>query len=185
MGKVREETPARSSKERKPTVSEGAKPSVSAKPAYARAVTGFFSNLVRTERYKPTQGKRARLWTAIGLGAVFLSGLYTFYNLYLADQGPLYRYNTALALAAVAAWVIWRIVEYPPFAEFLIATEAEMNKVSWTSWDDLKRATAVVLATVFLISMFLFGVDVLWSELLKLIGVLSYDGGGAFGSQAG
>ena len=36
----------------------------------------------------------------------------------------------------------------PPFVEFLIATEAEMNKVSWTSRDDLYRATSVVLTTV-------------------------------------
>ncbi len=166
-------------------MNEGAKVPSSAKPGYARAVTGFFSNLLRTDRYKPTQGKRARLWTALGLGAIFASGLYTFYNYYLSDQGRLLSYNTALALAAVSAWLIWRFVEYPPFADFLIATEAEMNKVSWTSWDDLKRATAVVLATVFLISMFLFGVDVLWSKLLLIIGVLRFDGGGGFGSQAG
>ena len=38
-------------------------------------------------------------------------------------------------------WIIFRLVQYPPFVEFLIATEAEMNKVSWTSRDDLYRAT--------------------------------------------
>ena len=42
-------------------------------------------------------------------------------------------------------WLIFRLVQYPPFADFLIATEAEMNKVSWTSRDDLNRATTVVL----------------------------------------
>ena len=39
-----------------------------------------------------------------------------------------------------------------------------MNKVSWTSRDDLYRATTVVLATVVLMAVFLFGVDWLWSQ---------------------
>ena len=59
----------------------------------------------------------------------------------------------------ILGWVIFRIVHFPPFAEFLIATEAEMNKVSWTSKEDLNRATTVVLATVVLMAVFLFVVD--------------------------
>ena len=69
--------------------------------------------------------------------------------------------------------------------EFLIATEAEMNKVSWTSREDLYRATTVVLVTTALMALFLFGVDWLWSILLQLLGVLKFGGGGAFGSNAG
>ena len=67
--------------------------------------------------------------------------------------------------ALVLGWVIFRLVQFPPFVEFLIATEAEMNKVSWTSKDDLYRATTVVLTTVLLMAVFLFGVDWLWSIL--------------------
>ena len=55
-----------------------------------------------------------------------------------------------------------------------IATEAEMNKVSWTSRDDLYRATSVVLTTVLLMAVYLFGVDWVWSNLLQLIGVLRF-----------
>ena len=76
-------------------------------------------------------------------------------------------------------------MQFPPFVEFLIATEAEMNKVSWTSRDDLYRATTVVLSTVVLMAVFLFGVDFLWSNLLQIVGVLKFGGGGAFGSTAG
>ena len=71
-------------------------------------------------------------------------------------------------------WIIFRLVQYPPFVEFLIATEAEMNKVSWTSRDDLYRATSVVLTTVLLMAVYLFGVDWVWSNLLQLIGVLRF-----------
>ena len=179
MGKVREETMS------KPSAGDGGKPTGPAKSGRTRAVAGFFGNLLRSDRYKPTQGKRARLFTALGLGTVVLAGLYTFYNYALADTGRLISYNTVLGLGLLAAWIIWRVVEYPPFADFLIATEAEMNKVSWSSWDDLKRATFVVLATVLIIALFLLGVDVVWSKLLQIIGVLRFDGGGGFGSQAG
>ncbi len=34
-------------------------------------------------------------------------------------------------------------------------------------------------------AVFLFGVDWIWSNLLQLIGVLKFGGGGAFGSSAG
>jgi preprotein translocase subunit SecE len=43
----------------------------------------------------------------------------------------------------------------------------------------------VVLSTVFLMAVFLFGVDWIWSNLLQLLGVLKFGGGGAFGSSAG
>jgi preprotein translocase subunit SecE len=179
MGKVREDTMA------KPSAGDGGKPTGANKPGRSRAVVGFVGNLLRADRYKPTQGKKARLWTALGLAAVVAAGLSTFYNTVLGETTLLVRFNTTVALGLLAAWLIWRAVEYPPFADFLVATEAEMNKVSWTNWDDLKRATVVVLATVLIISLFLLGVDVLWSKLLQLIGVLHFDGSGGFGSQAG
>src|SRR2546430_6963945 len=34
-----------------------------------------------------------------------------------------------LLLAAASLWLAYRVVNYPTFADFLIATEAEMNKV--------------------------------------------------------
>ena len=94
------------------------------------------------------------------------------------------RFGVPAAVGLVLGWVIFRLVQYPPFVEFLIATEAEMNKVSWTSRDDLYRATTVVLVTVTLMAVFLFGVDWLWANLLSLLGVLKFSGGGAFGSSA-
>jgi preprotein translocase SecE subunit len=71
-------------------------------------------------------------------------------------------------------WLAWRVVNFPPFADFLIATEAELNKVSWTTRSRLIQDTIVVLATVFLMAMFLFLMDQTWRVVLswKPIGVL-------------
>ena len=98
---------------------------------------------------------------------------------------PGFPFGIPAAVGAVLGWIIFRLVQYPPFVEFLIATEAEMNKVSWTSRDDLYRATTVVLATVVLMAVFLFGVDWLWFACSSIIGVLKFGGGGGFGSNAG
>ena len=59
-----------------------------------------------------------------------------------------------------------------------------MNKVSWTSKEDLYRSTMVVLTTVLLMAVFLFVVDWLWLFILRNIGVLMFSGGGSFGSTA-
>ena len=84
------------------------------------------------------------------------------------DDTPLWRLGLPAVLALVLGWLIFRVIQFPPFAEFLIATEAEMNKVSWTSKDDLYRATTVVLATVVLMALFLFVVDWLWLFILRM-----------------
>jgi len=178
MGKVEDGAPA----------SKASKPSKGVSAGGSRRRFSQFSqfllNLFRVDAYKPMQGRHARMYTAIGLGIVVALGLYRVYGS-LDESGKAVQFGVPVGLGVVLGWVIYRVVQYPPFVEFLIATEAEMNKVSWTSRDDLYRATTVVLATVVLVSVFLFGVDWLWSSLLQMLGVLNVGGGGAFGSTAG
>jgi preprotein translocase subunit SecE len=176
MGKVKDGSPAvKATKSVKGGSAGGTK----------RRLAQFLLNLTQVNLYKPMQGWNARLYTAIGLGVIVALGIYRVYET-LKDSAPLgARFGVPLGLAAVLGWLIFRIVQYPPFVEFLIATEAEMNKVSWTSRADLKRATSVVLVTVALMSIYLFGVDWVWSNLLQFLGVLKFGGGGAFGSSAG
>ncbi len=145
--------------------------------------SSFLANLARAERYKPLQGKLARRFTTIALGTVVVLGLLQlFYQ--LGDTSRTTQLAVPAIVGVVVGWLIYRILEYPPFVEFLIATEAEMNKVSWTSRDELKRATAVVLITVSVMAVFLFGVDFLWQFLLKLIGVLRFGDTSDLGSNA-
>jgi preprotein translocase SecE subunit len=85
---------------------------------------------------------------------------------------PQARYSLPLVLLVLTLWFAWRVVNVPTFADFLIATEAELNKVSWATRKQLVQDTIVVLVTVVLMTIFLFGADVLWSQLLRGIGVL-------------
>jgi preprotein translocase SecE subunit len=85
---------------------------------------------------------------------------------------PHVRFVLPLLLLAGAIWLSWRIVNLPTFADFLIATEAELNKVSWTTRHRLVQDTIVVLTATLLITLFLLFSDVVWSWLLQRVGVL-------------
>jgi preprotein translocase SecE subunit len=87
---------------------------------------------------------------------------------------PSVQFTVPLLMLAAGLWLAWRIVNVPTFADFLIATEAEMNKVSWTTQRRLVQDTIVVLVTVVLMAFYLFGMDVMWKSVLSWspIGVL-------------
>jgi len=146
-------------------------------------IGSFFANLVRADRYKPVQGQLARRLTTIALAIVVILGLVQLFYA-LNDLPKTSQLAIPAIVGALLGWLLYRVVEFPPFVEFLIATEAEMNKVSWTSRDELKRATLVVLITVSVMAIFLFGVDFLWQFLLKLIGVLRIGDTSDLGSNA-
>lgn len=89
---------------------------------------------------------------------------------------PSVQYTMPLLMLVGGLWLAWRIVNVPAFADFLIATEAEMNKVSWTTQRRLVQDTIVVLVTVVLMAFYLFSMDVVWKAVLSWepIGVLKF-----------
>jgi preprotein translocase SecE subunit len=107
----------------------------------------------------------------VGRDPVPVSGGVHFATLTLL---PALRFTVPLLLLAASLWLAWRVVNMPTFADFLIATEAEMNKVSWTTQRRLVQDTIVVLVFVLLLSAFLFATDQVWRYSLswKPIGVL-------------
>jgi preprotein translocase SecE subunit len=84
------------------------------------------------------------------------------------------RIAIPFVLIAILLWIAYRAVNVPTFAEFLLATEAEMNKVSWTPKKRLFQDTIVVLTTTLLMALFLLVVDLFWGWLLSnsWVGVL-------------
>ncbi len=78
------------------------------------------------------------------------------------------RYVFPMLLMFGGLWLAFRAVNVPWIADFLIAVEAEMNKVSWPSRAEMFRATLVVIFTIFGLAITLFGYDLLWRSLLEL-----------------
>lgn len=142
--------------------------------------------------YKRTQGLHVRRYTMIGALLVGLSGAWAVFHSQMAGTGdaaftvpftdlkvpllPARELLVPVLLAAATLWVSWRLVNVPVFADFLIATEAEMNKVSWTSRKKLIQDTIVVLVCVVLLTLFLLVIDLFWGWLLsqRFIGVLPH-----------
>ncbi len=140
-------------------------------------------------QYKRSLGLRVRRLTILGILLVGITGVYSMYSqgmvpenwtlampfsgkavTILADA----RYVVPLVLLVLSLWVAWRAVNVPTFAEFLIATEAEMNKVSWSTRRQLAQDTVVVLLTTLILTLFLLVVDLFWGWLLSrsTVGVL-------------
>lgn len=132
----------------------------------------FWSALLSAELFKKNQGRLSRLWTWIVLAAVSVWGAWTLQARLLVESGDVVRLGVPTIVALAGAWAAFRLVNFPRFADFLIDVEGEMAKVSWPAWPELWRATVVVLVTMFLFSVVLFGYDMLWQFLLQWSSIL-------------
>lgn len=92
----------------------------------------------------------------------------------LADANTAVRNGVTIVVGAIGLWVMFRVVNLPQFAEFLIEVQHEMAKVSWPSWPQLQRSTAVVLFTMGMLSAVLFCYDIAWQFVLRLVHVLQF-----------
>jgi preprotein translocase SecE subunit len=133
--------------------------------------------------HKRSQGLQVRRYAMIGVLLVGLSGAWSVFSHQLAGTGtaewavpftavklpllPSSELVVPLLITLATLWAAWRMVNVPPFADFLIATEAEMNKVSWTSRKRLIQDTIVVLVTVVVLTLFLLVIDLFWGWLLS------------------
>jgi preprotein translocase subunit SecE len=79
------------------------------------------------------------------------------------------RYIAPVLVLSLGAWLAFRIVNIPRFADFLISVEAEMNKVSWPSRGELYRASLVVIVVIFLLTAILLFFDVSLKFLLEML----------------
>ena len=78
------------------------------------------------------------------------------------------------AMLIGCGWLILWAVNSPGPCEFLIATESELKKVNWSSKKELIASTKVVLAVVLLLAGFLFCVDLFFTWMFSVIGVLPF-----------
>ena len=150
---------------------------------------------LHTNSYKRTQGLKMRRYTIIGILIIGLSGVWALLQQKTFGTGNLLvripglesavtfltdkEYSLPLLIGAGVLWLAWRVVNMPAFTDFLIATEAEMNKVSWSTRKRLVQDTVVVLVVTMLLTVFLLAVDLFWGWTLSRpwIGVLpSRDG---------
>lgn len=141
----------------------------------------FIQELFRVGLYKRSQGRIARQATFAALAVlVVLAGwsLNSYYSGHLEvatdatgqttqESGIVGRYVVPLIVVVAGLWTSFRVVQFPPFADFLISVEAEMNKVSWPTRTELFRSSVVVMLMIFILAGVLFVYDFFWSILIK------------------
>ena len=130
--------------------------------------------LFQTSVYKPNQGRIVRQLTALAIWIIAALGCWALYSTLRGASGAgIVPSAVSGGLLLVGAWFGYRVVNWPRFADFLIAVEAEMNKVTWPSKDELIRASVVVIFTIFFLAISLFLFDILWQQVFDFLGVTS------------
>jgi preprotein translocase subunit SecE len=130
------------------------------------------------EVYKRGQGYYTRVGTAVGGGALILAG-----GNFLFDQLKIFDTDASWALwvqVGVPVIVIvllglllyWVVGVNRKSCDFMIATEGEMKKVSWSSRRELIGSTKVVIMFTILIAVLLFVTDIVFMLLFGAINVL-------------
>ncbi len=134
-------------------------------------VSPFLRNLFDASLYKRSQGRVARQVTFAAAATIFALGAYALSNTLLDQDAPT-RFGVAGAVLLLGLWVSYRAVNLPQFADFLIAVEAEINKVTWPTRNVLFRSSIVVIFLILFLAGLLFAYDLFWSAVLTYIGII-------------
>jgi preprotein translocase subunit SecE len=113
--------------------------------------------------YKKGQGKYTRLCSAFGVGIFAVLGCYRLYvsldawNIPgLSNRSHLWVSTMVPAglFVALALLIVW-LANKPSIADFMIASEGEMKKVSWSSKQEIFVSTVVVIVVVIVMAVLL------------------------------
>lgn len=129
--------------------------------------------LFETGLYKRSQGRIARQVTFAALAIAVAVGCWQLRTWLGGFDGMgVVDWAVPLGLALVGVWLSYRVVNLPRFADFLIAVEAEMNKVAWPTRGELIRSSVVVILLIFFLALAMLAYDSFWIALFQAIGVL-------------
>ena len=130
--------------------------------------------MAKLEIYKRGQGKYTRILTFAGIVGLVVLGAYALSDKlsgYGPTQQPVVRFGVpALLVVLFALGMLW-LVNRPKTADFLIATEGEMKKVSWSSKKEIVGSTKVVIIFTLILTAILFGMDAVFAILFRQTGI--------------
>ena len=110
--------------------------------------------------YKRGQGKYTRLCSAFALALVAGLGCLQLYKkLQALDLGLWIETMVPVGLFVVLALLSFWLVNKRSFADFLIAAEGEMKKVSWSSRQEIAVSTFIVIVVVIIMAVLLGTTD--------------------------
>jgi preprotein translocase subunit SecE len=128
--------------------------------------------------YKSGQGYYTRLVSAIAGGVVVAIGCYLLWlklgavDIASANVRLLVQVLVPLAVFVMLGWLIYWLVNKPVVADFMIAAEGEMKKVSWSTRKEITVSTIVVIMVVIAMSALMAATDVFFQVFFRAIKVL-------------
>ena len=78
-----------------------------------------------------------------------------------------FLYSWIVVLGSV--FVLWRLLNRPRTADFLIETDNEVKKVTWPSWKDAWHSSIIVVVFVMALTLFLLVSDWILSRGIRII----------------
>ena len=144
---------------------------------------GIWGDLLSLSVYKRNQGRVTRQVTFAALAVLVGAGIWRLSQLLVlwfgGDMGlasmsgtgdlGVVRFLLPLALLAAGLWLCYRIVNSPRFADFLIAVESEVAKVSWPTAEEVVRSSAVIIFLIFALAAILAAYDLFWWFVLRYV----------------
>jgi preprotein translocase subunit SecE len=118
---------------------------------------------MRFEIYKRSQGKYTRLCSAFAVAIIAGLGCFQLYNeMKASDYGLWIETFIPAGLFAVLALLVFWLVNNPRVADFMIAAESEMKKVSLSSRQQITDNTKVVIIVVIVMAVLLGVTDLVF-----------------------
>ncbi len=129
------------------------------------------------EVYKRGQGYYTRLFTALGCGVIAAVGCWRLYEklggLDTAASTRIWIQTfVPVGLFVVFAILVFLMVNKPKIANFMIAAEGEMKKVSWSSKKEIAASTFIVIVVVISIALLLMFTDIFFQFFFRAIHLL-------------
>lgn len=122
--------------------------------------------------YKTKQGRPSRQ-IALCVSTGCLSWLtIQIASMFVARQAGLFWLTLCISASVVSALLSMFILEKPKFSDFLISVQSEIDKVTWPSTEEVKRATLVVLVLIISMACVMFFFDLVWQWVFQVIGFL-------------
>jgi preprotein translocase subunit SecE len=122
--------------------------------------------------YKSGQGYNTRMWSGVGAFTILVAGCFVLYRELTVVENIWIQALVPVALCSVGGLLLYWMMNLPKVADFMIASEGEVKKVSWSSRSELVASTTVVLvvviilATMIMITDYIFGL--LFTQVFKL-----------------
>ena len=107
---------------------------------------------------------KIKLFLALLIIAVGISGFYL-----LAEMPMVVKFGAFIVSLIIAALVAWTSTPGQRFAVYVRDSWIELKKVVWPTRKETVQSTAMVLAFVFVMAVFLWGVDWILASLVRML----------------